>query len=65
MIDFVRQRRRRRQHKTRELSPIERLIRERCSDASESERREIDAYRVRCGYAPFWSATPTASNKAR
>ena len=49
----------------RRLTPVERVIRDRCSNVSKHRRRSIDAYRQALGFTPLWASSLERDQKRR
>lgn len=49
----------------RRLTPVERVIRDRCGNVSKHRRRSIDAYRQALGFTPLWASSLERDRKRR
>lgn len=49
----------------RRLTPVERVIRDRCANVSKHRRRSIDAYRQALGFTPLWGSSLERERKRR
>lgn len=49
----------------RRLTPVERVIRDRCANVPKHRRRSIDAYRQALGFTPLWGSSLERERKRR
>jgi hypothetical protein len=49
----------------RRLTPVERVIRDRCANVPKHRRRSIDAYRQALGFTPLWGSSLERDRKRR